>query len=408
MFQMTLSNPLTPTIQSNILPLISAGAGWSMKGRIYPRGKCPVCGSKFIERPNGYECSDHFTRPRRFYIQLYDRDLHKHINICSDSRGLAFSSYEQANRILTKIRAEIDAGTFDITRYIAEKLKPLKFSNWSEIWLQKKELEVQKGLKAPSYLKVVRVYVRKFQTYFGDIDIRDIGTKKIHEFYLSLSGKPHYIKNIITSLEKLLRDALDWEDIGQMPKFPPINVPEPDIRIIDLDIQDRIIQAIPDSMDRTFILFTAREMVRPSETRALQWDDIDLKHNRVTIRRHFSLNQIRPATKAKQIKILPLDGEIKQTLQNLPRHLTSPFVFWKRNGMPFSEAWARKLWRKTSMALGVDISFYQGTRYSSATEAAARVGIDATQEFLHHTSRAMTKRYIKVNVKELEKVLRNK
>lgn len=377
-----------------------------MKGGIYPRGKCPVCGGRFIEGPSGYKCPDHLTQPGRLYIRLYDRDLHKHVNICSDSRGIAFSSFEEADRILTKIRAEIDAGSLDITRYIAQKLKPLRFSNWSKTWLEKKETEMRKGLKAPSYLKAVRVYLRKFQSYFADIDIRDIGTKQIHEFYLSLSGKPHYIKNIVTALEKLLHDALDWEDIGQLPKFPRIDVPEPDIRTIDLDLQDKIIQAIPDPMDRAFILFTAREMVRPSETRALQWEDIDLKHDRVIIRRHFSLNEIRPTTKAKRIKILPLDGEVKQSLLTLPRHLTSPFTFWKGNGRPFSESWARKLWKRISLTLGVNISLYQGTRHSSATEAADRVGVDAVQEFLHHTSRAMTKRYAKVNVRALEKVLR--
>jgi integrase len=379
-----------------------------MKGKIYPRGKCPLCAGKFVKGPAGYRCPVHFIAPKRFYIQLYIREIHKLINLYSDSRGIPFSSYEQAERILTKIRAEIDAGNFDATRYIAQRLKPLRFSNWSNEWLKKKKTETEKGLRAPSYLKAVRVYVRKFQTYFGDTDIRDIGTKRIHEFYLSLSGKPHYIKNIITALEKLFHDALDWEDIAQLPKFPKIEVPEPDIRTIDLDLQDQIIRAIPNPMDRAFILFTAREMVRPSETRALQWEDIDLKHDRVTIRRHFSLNEIRSTTKAKRIKILPLDGEVKQALQDLPHYLTSPFVFWKRKGRPFSESWARKLWKRISLTLGVNISLYQGTRHSSATEAADRVGVDATQDFLYHTSRKMTERYAQKNPDRLKKVLRKR
>lgn len=161
------------------------------------------------------------------------------------------------------------------------------------------------------------------------------------------------------------------------------------------------------SMDRAFVLFTAREMVRPCETRALQWEDVDLRHDRVIIRRHFSLNKIRPATKSKQIKILPLDSEVKRFLGGLPRHLTSPFVFWKK-GKPFSESWARKVWKRVSLTFGVNISLYQGTRHSSATEAVNRVGIDATQEFLHHTNRAMTKRYAKIDVESKRKVLREK
>src|SRR4030042_1115893 len=118
----------------------------------------------------------------------------------------------------------------------------------------------------------------------------------------------------------MLSDALDWGDVGKMPKFPKIDVPEPDFKTIDLDQQDAIIQNIVDMMDRAYILFTARQMVRPSETRALFWDDLDFKHNQVVIRRHFSLNELRATTKSKRIKILPLDGEVKDSLQRLPRH----------------------------------------------------------------------------------------
>ncbi len=380
-----------------------------MKGNVYTKEKCPICGQNFERIGDDLVCQIHQTRPRSVYIQLYSRQLRKAINIHSDSRRRGFRSYEEAFRLLTVIRAEIDrCGDFDPSRYVAEKLRPLRFTNWSQVWLSKKCLEADKGLKAPSYLKTLRVYIRKYQAYLGETDIRDINTKMINDFYLSLSGAPHYIKNIMDALENMLGDAFDWEDIKTMPKFPRVNVPESDIKTIDLDMQDRIINSIPDQMDRIFILFTAREMIRPSETRALQWPDLDFKHDRVTIRRHFSLNQVRPATKAKQIKHLPLDGEVKAILQALPRHLISPFVFWKgKQGKPFSESWARKLWKRTALTLGINISLYQGTRHSSATEAADRVGVDATQEFLHHTNRRMTERYVKQNTDRLKKVLRN-
>lgn len=384
--------------------------GLSMKGNVYTKEKCPICKQKFGRVGDDLVCPTHQTRPRSIYIQLYSRQLRKAINIHSNSRRQGFRSYDEAFRLLTVIRAEIDRnGDFDPSKYVIEKLRLLRFSNWSQAWLSKKRLEADKGLKSPSYLKTLKVYLTKYQAYFGQTDIRDIGTKVINDFYLSLSGAPHYIKNIIDSLENMLGDALDWEDIKTMPKFPKVEVPDPDTLTIDLDLQDQIINSIPDQMDRAFILFTAREMIRPSETRALQWPDLDLKYDRVTIRRHFSLNELRPATKAKQIKHLPLDGEVKRILQGLPRHLTSPFVFWKGSqGRPFSESWARKIWKRISLSHGVNISLYQGTRHSSATEAADRVGIDATQEFLHHTNRRMTERYVRQNPDRLKKVLRGK
>jgi integrase len=373
----------------------------STEGRIYARGSCPLCGGPFQLIHDSLICPVHLTGPKRVYIQVRRR------NIFSDPKGHPFYSYEQAKRYLDRMRTEIDERTFDLSRYVAQKLKPLRFSNWCEAWLKKKRIEVEKGLRTPSYLKALKVYVGKYKHFFGETDIREIRTKEIYEFYLALSGAPHYIRNILMALEKLFHDALDWEDIAQMPKFPRIEIPEPEIKTIDLDDQDRIVNAIPNPMDRAFILFTAREMVRPSETRALQWDDVDLKHDRITIRRHYSLNKIRPATKAKQIKILPLDGEVRKTLQALPRHISSPFVFWKgKKGKSFSESWARKLWKRISSSLGVNISLYQGTRHSSATEAVNRVGVDAIQEFLHHTNRAMTKRYAKVNPDSMKKVLR--
>lgn len=399
---------LTSSIQIDILPSITTVGGLCMRGRIYPRGSCPFCGGTFIENANGYFCPTHLTQPKRFYIRLYSKELHKHVYLYSDSRGNAFSSYEQAERILTKIRAEIDAGNFDITRYVAEKLKPLRFTNWSNEWLRKKSIEVEIKRKTPAYLKTLRVYIRKFQDFFEDEDIREIGAKRINDFYLSLGCSPKYAWNIMSALHKILNDALRWKDIHEMPAFPKFEVPENNMETIDLDQQDAIINAIPNLMDRAFILFTAREMVRPSETRAIQWGDLDLKHDRVTIRRHFSLNEIRPTTKAKRIKILPLDGEVKEILQSLPRHLTSPFVFWKMNGRPFSESWARKLWKRISLSFGINISLYQGTRHSSATEAADRVGIDKVQEFLYHTNRKMTERYAQKNPERLRNVLRRK
>lgn len=376
-----------------------------MVGSIYTLDRCPICQGSFRRSEQGLICPEHKTVPHRYYIQFYSRELHKYITVWSDSRGIPLSSYEMADRILTRMRAEVDAGTFDPLRYISQKIKPLKFVNWSEAWLERRVIEAKKGLISPSYLKAVRRYVRVFQIYFKDLDIRDIGTKRVSDFYLSLKGSPKCIKNYLGCFHKLLSDALDWGNIGKLPKFPKIDVPEADFRTIDLDQQDAIINSIPDPMDRAYVLFTARQMVRPSETRGLFWEDLDFLHNRVVIRRHFSLNDLRPTTKSKRIKRLPLDGEVKEALQKLPRHITSPFVFQK-NGRHYSESYARKLWSRISREMGIKISLYQGTRHSSITEAVERVGYDDVQEFVGHTNRSMTKRYGKMNVKRLERVLR--
>jgi integrase len=325
-------NNLTPETVNDTIP--GKPWGWSMSndGRIYPRDRCPVCKSSFKLIENDFLCPLHMTRPKRVYIQIQSHNIFS-------ANGYPFYSYEQARRYLDRMRTEIDEKSFDLSRYVARHLKPLQFHNWSESWLEKKEKETNLGRKSPAYLKVLRVYVKKFRTFFNKKDIRTIRAKEIEEFYLSLTASPKYTWNIMSALHKMFSDARRWDDIAEIPFFPTFEIPEPEIRTIDLDDQDRIINAIANPMDRAFILFTAREMLRPSETRALQWEDVDLKHDRITIRRHFSLNQIRPATKAKQIKVLPLDGEVRATLSSLPRHISSQFVFWKgKMGNPFSES----------------------------------------------------------------------
>ena len=176
----------------------------------------------------------------------------------------------------------------------------------------------------------------------------------------------------------MLLDALDWEEIKKMPKFPKIEVPEPDFKTIDLDQQDAVIEKITDPMDKAYILFTSREMVRPSETRALFWDDLDFKHNQVTIRRHFSLNEIRLTTKSRRIKTLPLDTEVKEALMKLPRYIlvdengkqyASPFVFQKK-GRPYSESYARKLWNQIISEMGTQLLPPEGGRLHTVCKPA--------------------------------------
>ena len=319
-----------------------------------------------------------------------------------------FHPNEHAIRVLTKIRTEHDEGTFDPTRYAAQHLKPLQFNNWVTRWLNGRDKDKTMNAISPSYFKELKRFVRIFTDFFGDMDIRDIGNRQIVDFYRSFGPdySPKSQSNILGCLHKILCDALDYGDIGLIPKFPKVDVPERDFDVIDLETQDQVINSITDPMDKAYLLFTSRQMVRPSETRALWWNDLDFKHGRVKIQRHFSLQEVKPTTKSKRIKILPLDAEARDALTKLPRHITCPFVFHK-NGKCYSESYARKLWNRTCSQLGVKITFYQGTRHSSITAAVERAGYDDVQEFVGHTRREMTKRYGKPNVDRLKRVLRD-
>ena len=388
-------------------PLVSSG-GMSMKGGIYTKEHCPVCGGKFRNTGKDLICPEHLTRPKRCMIGIYNKVLHKHVYITSHpTLGKPFCSYEEADRLLTVIRNDIDGkNDFDASRYVSHRIQPFRFKTWADDWFDKRQKEMNLKRKAPSYLKALKGYIEVFKKFFEDMDIRDIGAKQIEEFYLSLKVSPKTTLNYMSALHKMFSDALKWKHITEIPDFPEFDIPEVEIQTIDLETQDRIIEVIPNRMDRTFVLFLARLMLRPCEPRALQWEDIDSKRHLVHIRRHYSLNEIRPATKSKNVKILPLSIELEEALRDLPRHLSSQFIFWKKDGKPYSESWVRKVWAKACKEIGVKVSLYQGTKHSSATDLADREGEVFAQQFMGHTSLKMAKRYIKVNPERLRKGLR--
>ena len=84
-----------------------------MKGGVYTKQRCVICSGKFKRTENGLICPIHQTRPSQCHLEICSRELNRHMKSYSDSRGISFSSYEQADRIPTNTRAEIDAGSFD-------------------------------------------------------------------------------------------------------------------------------------------------------------------------------------------------------------------------------------------------------------------------------------------------------
>jgi hypothetical protein len=133
--------------------VILGDRGLTIKGGVYTKEKYPICGGRFRRIADNLLYVTHQTRPKKVFVQFYSPEIKKYVQLYSESRGILFTSYEQADRILTKIRAEVDAGAFAPSRYIPQKLKPLQFKNWSARWLENRETEAWKKIIFPSYTK---------------------------------------------------------------------------------------------------------------------------------------------------------------------------------------------------------------------------------------------------------------
>jgi integrase len=228
-------------------------------------------------------------------------------------------------------------------------------------------------------------------------------------FYLSIEGlSQKTLHNILSVLKKLFRDAHEEEVIQAVPNFPKMGpIPEPATVWADEEQQDFIFSYLEPN-DFYFVFFLATHGVRPGEARALIHSDLDLKRGTVTVRRAFSGTELRPFTKTKRVRVLPLDASWLELYNQQPTPLDPDSFVFTRNGKPFSMTWASKKWREAADKAGFpNLNLYQATRHSLASQAVSRgESLYSVSKFLGHTNTTQTERYSHLNTSALQKIQR--
>jgi hypothetical protein len=92
-----------------------------MKGGIYTREKCPVCGSGFVDTGKGLYCPNHKNITANKFITKFGSVFKN------------FNSYDRASRFLTGLRFKTDENTIDERDYRRDN--PLGFTNMSNKFL---------------------------------------------------------------------------------------------------------------------------------------------------------------------------------------------------------------------------------------------------------------------------------
>ncbi len=109
--------------------------------RIKTKEKCPKCGKAFVEPPLGYLCLKRLTTPRRYYIYFSWKG--RKIKIYSFRDGQPLSSFELAKRAQEIITHEIEAGTFDPSRWVRSDLEKFHVRYLVERYIANKAPEIK-------------------------------------------------------------------------------------------------------------------------------------------------------------------------------------------------------------------------------------------------------------------------
>lgn len=397
------NEPLTDIELFNYL-LLSNSEGKKIKGVIRPisrQANCPVCKKKFRYLSKlGYACPECKTVPNRFRIDVHYSG--QRMFICSDKQGQSLDTYQRALILSSHIQHEIDNHIFDSSHYIAADLKKFYFENLIDNWLAEKEKEADKGQLSWSYINPLKGHYRNYITpFFKGKDIRDIRTVDIKEFYRHLPDRlsPKTHKNILNALENLFNTLVVDEVLDKKPIFPKISVPEPAIKWCSREVQDSILNKIPDK-HRFIFFFLTRQGLRPAEATAIKWSDIDLGNGILTVQRTMSNRKIVERTKTKNVRPRLIHPDVLDILKSVPRGLPNVYLFINPNsGKPYLTDTLQRLWKEATKAVGVDIELYQATRHSVASMAASSgVSIAIIKEVLGHTDIRTTQKYSHVNV----------
>ncbi len=188
-----------------------------------------------------------------------------------------------------------------------------------------------------------------------------------------------------------------------------MEAPEPEIRVIDEETQERILEKINCPIRRAFFLFLIRTGCRHNEARALRWERVDLEEGVAKIAAGMDGRIYRDSTKEKNVRDVPLTDDLVEALRRLPAPLKGSNFVFTLNGGPLTINMVWRTWDIACKAVGVKIAPYQGTRHSLATQLLNEgVSDKLIQGLLGHKTREMMDRYAKLHITTLRETLQRR
>ena len=345
-----------------------------MKGNIYTRQKCFVCGSKLIhdERRGGCFCKKHpeVAATGSFYLK-FGKDVRRENN-----------DYSVLARELIGLRYKVDQNDFDPRDYQANK--PMAFSKLMAEYLEEKEAQNLKSFRN------IKNYGTCAAAFFDESNIKTLSKPDFKRYLKSLGKISDKTKeNYLTTLRDFYTWMVDEEILfkHQIPDFPKITYELQYRKLTNWETQQAILDKIYEltwhknpktwlaiDMLRTYV------NIRPGDIKKLEEADIDTDSGVILVWRPTKRKNER-----KSIRLIPDHIEIiKELKEKYPA--VGPVKFFRHHsglhaGEGFGVNMLYKTWKRACTKLGITgLDLYGGTRHTTTTEIAKRHGREAARE----------------------------
>ena len=335
-------------------------------------------------------------------------------------RGIPITDETTALRLLEQIRGKVaDGRTLDevLAQYLPEESKPNLVLTRVERWLQVKRREVEAGDRSPTYLRELERYAKPggYFSWWAGTTIFDVDYGALEDWSLWLADRglsPKTRRNVLGAFRSFLGWLKRRREIRDLPEVPLPRVDEYEPRVLSIEDQDAILDAIPEAKRGIFIAL-AYLGLRPSEARAL--DAADYRDGWLTVDKAVkgtALSAPIRGTKTGRSKRLPvpeiLADWIARYVPAESRLQRAPLFVNPRTKDRWSHWALRDRWVRAAKSIGLEgVRLYEGTKHTMATDAVRRgVTERELQAFLGHADPRSTRRYARMSREALIHVLR--
>ena len=182
-----------------------------------------------------------------------------------------------------------------------------------------------------------------------------ISNADVQQLKYRLHGKsPTTVNNALTVLNTLLKDAIDWKVIGEMPcQITFLKKAPAKTKLFDFEQYERLVKvaALRSRATLVLVLLAGDAGLRAGEIRALEWSDVDFSLAQITVRQGEWHGQV-TSTKGNKIRVVPMTNRLSAALKE-HRHLRGRLVLCRENGAPMAEHHVEELLRGALRVAGL-------------------------------------------------------
>ena len=243
----------------------------------------------------------------------------------------------------------------------------------------------------------------------GSKPLDEINAEDIQILKARLADRaPATTNNILSTLSRLLRTAVDWEVIPQMPcRITLLHRPHTEMRFFDFPEYERLIDAARkiDTRALVVILLGGEAGLRAGEMMGLEWTDIDFERGQLRVARSVWKGHV-TEPKSGRPRFIPMTTRLASALL-AHRHLRSKRVLCRANGKPLIQQEVQRIVQAVERLANVDHLGVHALRHSFCSHLAMRgAPPKAIQELAGHSELVTTTRYMHLSPSAKDSAIR--